>query len=126
MRNMSFALTTQQILDRTKTVTRRTGWANLKPGTLIRAVRKSMGLRPGEQLEPLAVLCVVDVTRERLGAIEDCYPLLGDAECEAEGFPELLPAEFVEKFCRFHKGCTPETIVTRIEFRYVPGGRLHG
>lgn len=38
MRNMSFAFTKEQILNRTKTVTRRRGWADmLKPGDLIRA-----------------------------------------------------------------------------------------
>ena len=36
MRSMSFMLTTQQIRDRTKSVTRRTGWADLQPGTLLR------------------------------------------------------------------------------------------
>ena len=32
MRNMSFALTTPQIMEGTKTVTRRVGWLRLKPG----------------------------------------------------------------------------------------------
>lgn len=112
---MSFALTTQQILDRTKTVTRRRGWANLKPGTLIRAVRKGMGLKPGEQVEPLAILCVVGVRREPLHAIDD-----DDVECE--GF--IMPAhEFIEMFCG-EMGGDRYQIVTRIEFRYIPGGRL--
>ena len=35
MRNISFALTKQQFLDRTKTVTRRLGWKNLEVGTLL-------------------------------------------------------------------------------------------
>lgn len=124
MRNMSFALTTNQIIARTKTVTRRTGWADLKPGTLIRAVRKGMGLRPGEKIEPLAVLCVVNVSREPLQAMTLIHPIAGGEECIDEGFPEMVPHEFVRMFCGSHKGCTPETIVTRIEFRYVPGGRL--
>lgn len=48
MRNMSFALTTDQILAGTKTVTRRLGWLRLQPGDHLRPVRKCMGLRPGE------------------------------------------------------------------------------
>lgn len=56
MRNMSFMLTPDQILNQTKTVTRRLGWATLKPGTLVRAVRKCQGLKKGEKIEALAVL----------------------------------------------------------------------
>lgn len=123
MRNMSFALTTQQILDRTKTVTRRLGWANLQPGTLIRAVKKAMGLRPGEKLEPLAVLCVVSVRREPLNMmmLAEQY---GKRDCAKEGFPELNERQFVRMFCD-HMGGEPNQLVTRISFRYVPGGRLN-
>lgn len=39
MRNMSFALTTPQILNRSKTVTRRAGWSFLKPGDIVCAVQ---------------------------------------------------------------------------------------
>ena len=47
-RNMSFALTTKQIEDETKDVTRRNGWWFLKPGDQIWAVEKCMGLKKGE------------------------------------------------------------------------------
>lgn len=122
MRNMSFALTTRQIIDRTKTVTRRRGWKNLKPGTLIRAVRKGMGLKPGEQIEPLAILRVVNVCREPLNMmmLAEQY---GQRDCVKEGFPELNEYQFVRMFCD-HMGGDDDQIVTRIEFRYVPGGRL--
>jgi len=63
---MSFALTTAQILNREKRVTRRMGWLNLKPGDRIRAVKKAMGLKKGESIEELAVLKVIDVRREPL------------------------------------------------------------
>ena len=112
MRNMSFMLTTQQILDGTKTVTRRDGWAFLKPGDQVRAVRKSRGLRPGEKLAPLRVFEVVLVTREPLSAITP-------EEIIREGFPDMTREEFISMFCTSHKGCTPETEITRIEFRYV-------
>lgn len=112
MRNMSFALTTQQILDGTKTVTRRDGWAFLKPGDLVRAVRKCRGLRPGEKIEPLRVIEIINVSRESLRAITQ-------ADVGREGFPEITRNEFITMFCASHRGCTPETEITRIEFRYV-------
>lgn len=45
---MSFSHTTDQILNRTKTVTRRLGWENLQPGDRFWAVKKAMGLKRGE------------------------------------------------------------------------------
>lgn len=113
---MSFALTTDQIRRREKTVTRRTGWRDLKPGTLIRAVVKCMGLRKGEAMQPLAVLRVVDVRRERLDDIDN-------ADVVREGFPEMTPFDFVLMFAKSHD-CDIRDYVTRIEFRYVAGGRL--
>lgn len=65
-RNMSFSLTTQQIQNRTKTVTRRKGWAFLRPGDRVWACRKCMGLKPGERIERLALLEVVIVLAEPL------------------------------------------------------------
>ena len=122
MRNMSFALTTQQVLAETKTVTRRLGWLNLRAGDQIRAVRKCMGLRPGERVEPLAVLRVVNVRREPLRRMADDVDY-GFAEVAAEGFADhptcKWPSAFVDFFCATHRGCTPETEVTRIEFAYV-------
>jgi hypothetical protein len=64
MRNISFMLTTDQIRSRTKTVTRRTGWANLVPGQLLRGVGKDMGLKAGEKDKELAVIRVVSVRPE--------------------------------------------------------------
>lgn len=122
MRNMSFALTTDQIMEGTKTVTRRLGWLNLQPGQQIRPVRKCMGLRPGEKLDVLRdPLTIVGVRREPLRAMLD-DAAYGWLECSLEGFgqhPDYhVPHGFVAMFCATHKGCTPETIVTRIEFAY--------
>lgn len=122
MRNMSFALTTPQIQHHTKTVTRRLGWLTLRPGQQVRAVKKCMGLRPGEKVEPLAVLRVVSVRREPLRRLQD-DPEYGAAEIAAEGFadhPEYgQSAAWVQFFCATHAGCTPDTEITRIEFEYV-------
>lgn len=110
-RNMSFALTTKQILDRTKTVTRRIAWKHLRAGQYVNAVVKSMGLKKGEKMQKLARLKIVSVTIE---PIWKCT----DEEAAREGFPGMSGSDFVKMFCR-HIGCTPGQEVTRIEFEYV-------
>ena len=112
MRRMSFSLTEPQLLDGSKTVTRRLGWRTLKPGDELLAVRKCMGLRKGEKQHPLARIRVKSVRREPL-----CRMLAGD--CAAEGFPLMTPSVFVIFFCGANK-CKPETEVTRIEFEKLP------
>lgn len=44
-RNMSFAMTTDQIREQSKTVTRRFGWWFLKSGDVVCGVEKAMGLK---------------------------------------------------------------------------------
>jgi hypothetical protein len=104
-------LTQRQVKDRSKTVTRRIGWKSAKAGDLLQGVNKCQGLKPGEKQIKLAVIQLVSVRREPLNAITQ-------AECVAEGFPEMTPADFVHMFCE-EMNCEPETIVTRLEFRYV-------
>lgn len=70
-RNMSFSMTTEQIRNRTKTVTRRLGWEFLKPGDVVNAVVKAMGLKPGEKVERLCQLRVKNVRRERLSKMSE-------------------------------------------------------
>lgn len=115
---MSFAFTTGQIKNRTKTVTRRLGWWFLKPGDELNAVNKAMGLKKGERPIKLASLRVVSVRPEPLNAItfEDVV---------AEGFadhPAVMgsPMCFVDYFCRANSPkCLPTTTVNRIEFEYL-------
>lgn len=111
MKNMSFAMTTEQVVDRTKTVTRRFGWWKVKPGDRIRAVRKAMGLKKGEKIQPLAIIEVVSATPEYLNCItkEDCIK---------EGFPDFEPRDFIDMLCEHYK-VTQHKIVNRIEFRYI-------
>jgi hypothetical protein len=113
-RLMSVSLTEPQVRARSKTVTRRMGWLKppLKPGQRLILVRKGMGLKPGEKVVRIADVEVVSVRRERLDSITQ-------AEVIAEGFPDKTPAGFIAFFCRSHKGCTPESDVTRIEWRYL-------
>jgi hypothetical protein len=108
-RAISFMLTVPQFLDGSKDVTRRVGWQLLKPGDELVACKKCMGLKKGEKRQILGRIKVLSVRREPLAAITP-------DDCRREGFPEMSPAEFVEMFCRSHKGCEPETMITRIEF----------
>lgn len=122
MRNMSFALTTSQIMEGTKDVTRRLGWLCLKPGDQLRPVRKCMGLRPGEKLDVLRdPITVISVRRESLSAMLVDLEY-GFSEVRREGFADhpnySWPSAWVAMFCATHKSCTPDTIVTRIEFSY--------
>ena len=111
MRNISFILTTGQIRNRTKTVTRRLGWKNLKVGERLQGCVKCQGRKPGEQLQKLAVVEVVSIRAEKLWDITT-------EDCEREGFPGMDPHEFVEMFCD-SMGCRPDVMVSRIEFKYV-------
>lgn len=117
MRNISFSLTAEQIRNRTKTVTRRLGWEDLKPGTFLQPVVKGQGLKKGEHVETIGgPIEIVDVRRERLSRllVTDVYTR---AEVVAEGFPELSEEQFVRMFCE-HNDCRPGTWVTRIAFTY--------
>lgn len=109
MRSMSFALTTRQFLDGSKTVTRRLGWTFLKPGDRVRAVKKAMGLKKGEHPEVLGVIEILSVRREALSTV--C-----DDQTAAEGFPEMSGKQFRDMFVK-HMGCMMQDEVTRIEFR---------
>ncbi|MDF3822657.1 hypothetical protein P3G55_22340 [Leptospira sp. 96542] len=122
MRNISFALTTTQILDQSKDVTRRLGWQFLQAGDLLQPVKKCMGLRPGETVQRLGhPIRVVSLRRERLDRMVT-DPAYGREEVRREGFahhPEFSePAAWVAMFCATHKGCSLATDITRIEFAY--------
>lgn len=118
MKNISFMLTPSQFLDGSKTVTRRLGWETLKVGDHLMGCEKCQGRRNGEPLVRLGELVVITVRREPLRRMLD-DPNYGLVECKREGFPTMTPAEFVALFCKSHADCTPETIITRIEFRKV-------
>jgi hypothetical protein len=120
MRNISFMLTTRQIIERTKTVTRRLGWRNVKVGERLQACVKCQGLKPGQKITRLAIIEVTDVRRERLNTMLD-FPrqfLYAQGEPTREGFPHLTAPQFVAMFMR-EMECPAETEVTRIEFKYV-------
>lgn len=109
-RNMSFAMTTEQVKAQTKTVTRRFGWWFLIPGDVVWAVEKAMGLQKGEQIKRLCLIEIVSVRAEQLGAITA-------DDCIKEGFPEMTPDQFI-RMLSSHYGCRPDTTFNRIEFNY--------
>jgi hypothetical protein len=115
MRMMSFALTERQLMDGSKTVTRRTGWQNLRAGDRLLAVRKAMGLKKGEKIHPLCEIEVVSVRREYVGSI-----MHEPGDARREGFPDMTEADFADFFCKKMRA-TLDTPVNRIEFRKVPG-----
>lgn len=126
MRNISFALTTQQIRNQSKTVTRRIGWKFLTIGDLLQPIEKGQGIKKGEHVKKIGPpIRVTRVTRERLDRLIS-EPEYGRAEVAAEGFstpryefPERhTPTGFVSFFCSSH-GCQQWDEVTRVEFKYV-------
>ncbi len=111
--NISFSMTTQQVREGTKFVTRRNGWKNLKVGQVLDACEKCQGLKKGEKIKRIRKIIVREVTPEPVSAIRN-YP----NDCELEGFPELSPLDFVRMYCE-HNHCEPETIIRRIRFDYL-------
>lgn len=114
MKNMAFSITTKQMYEETKTVTRRIGWWDLEPGDVLMAVEKGMGLKKGEHVKPIYPIDILDTRPEPLRFITP-------EDVVREGFPEMSVKEFIQMFCKSHKGCTPWTYVNRIEFRKVNG-----
>jgi len=110
-RNISFAMTTDQIIDRSKDVTRRFGWWFLKPGDKLCGVKKAMGLKKGEKIERLCMIEVVSVRKEPLNAITQ-------EDVIREGFSDWTPQDFIDFLVKHYK-CDPAKPVNRIEFKYL-------
>lgn len=112
MRNISFALTPDQIEAQIKTNTRRQGWWSLKPGTLLQPVRKGMGLKKGEKIQRLG--CPIEITSVRGEPLNAITP----QDVIDEGFPDWSTDEFIE-FYAMHNRIEFTDLVNRIEFKYV-------
>ena len=110
-RNISFFKTQTQIRNRTKTQTRRMGWKQLKPGTILTAVEKGQGLKKGEKVKRMGLIKVTKIYNEPLSMItrEDVIQ---------EGFPDMTVSEFLTFFCKFNK-CAKDDYVTVIHFEYL-------
>jgi len=116
MRNMSFSKTVKRIKDRSKTVTRRLGWSDLKPGELFWAIEKGQGLKRGEKVQRLALLRCVSNEAEPIEARR--IRRHGPDEVRREGFPGMSVRQFVAFFCR-EMAVREGQMVRRIEFEYV-------
>ena len=123
MRNMSFMLTTQQMRDETKDVTRRLGWSFLKAGDLVMACVKCQGLGKGGKIERIHPIKIVSVENESLMDIEDRSLRAGSdrTEMEREGFPNMSGPDFIAMFSREMK-CHADEFVNRIEFLHISTG----
>ncbi len=124
---MSVAMTTDAVIERRKTVTRRKGWwvdkngrRIIKPGDTLTLCRKVQGRKPGEPIERLAEVEVTHVTRHTLGALATSPAAW--LEVEREGFPGMGAEEFISRFFIEAQDMSPEDLVTRIEWRYLDGG----
>jgi hypothetical protein len=119
VRNMSFRMTTEQVKNQTKTVTRRVGWAFLKPGDLVQPIVKGQGLKKGETVQKIGgPIRIEKVTGEWMSD----FLRRPDAqeECRREGFSRMTPQEFYRMFRRSHADPGADDLrVTRIEFSYV-------
>ena len=111
MRNMSFMLTTQQIKDESKDLTRRLGWWSLKPGDIVMACVKCQGLKKGEKIQKIKPIRIVSTRAENLNRITP-------KDVKREGFPSFTVPDFIMMFCREMK-CKHWDMVNRIEFEYV-------
>lgn len=121
-RLMSVALTTQAVVERRKTVTRRLGWKFLKPGDRLTLCRKVQGRKAGEPIDRLAEVEVVSVQRERLAEIT--YD-----DMVREGVPLVFLSPFLDgtgstlaawvAWFGHHMKLEPYDYVTRIEWRYL-------
>jgi hypothetical protein len=122
---MSVAMTTDAVIERRKTVTRRRGWwldknerRLLKVGDRLTLCRKVQGRKPGEPIERLAEVEVISVEREHLSNVTH-FPDYGAVEMEREGFPGMDPARFINDYFVDAQGFDPDDLVTRIEWRYL-------
>lgn len=126
-RLMSVAMTADAVVERRKHVTRRKGWWEDKNGRRLLHVgdtltlcRKVQGRKPGEPIERLAEVEIVEIRREPLRAVSR-YSLETWPEVVAEGFPGMSGDEFMQRFFIDAQGIQPDDLITRIEWRYVCG-----
>ena len=108
---MSFSTTTDQIRNRTKTVTRRFGWWKIRKGTPLIAVEKYRGVRIADRVE-LAKIIVVSA---RLVILKNIWR----HDLIREGFSYMNRHEFIRMFLKMNRGCHDWTAVMRIEFEYL-------
>lgn len=114
---MSFALTKEQFLSGKKDVTRRLGWLFLKPGDVVNAVDKNMGLKPGEKIQRLGEIIIQSTRLEPLDAITP-------EDVRREGFPDWTPDDFIGFVVKHYRLKSRSTPINRIEFLVIAESEL--
>lgn len=110
-------MTTEQIRQQTKTVTRRIGWKFAKVGDVVQPVLKAQGLKKGETVTKIGgPIRFVAVDGVILGNITP-------QDVHREGFSQMTACEFVAMFKK-HNGGSVHDAVTRIQFEYVDSSDL--
>jgi len=110
-RNMSFAMTVDQVRNKTKTVTRRFGWDFLQPGDILHAVEKGMGIKKGEKIKRICKIRIIGFRKERLCDItQDDVIKEGFESWDEEDYINLITDQYNVK---------REVVMNRIEFEYV-------
>lgn len=110
-----------------KTVTRRWGWYDAKPGDRFRAVEKCMGLKKGEKVKEIYIIEVVKAFEEPLRTLvvspETDHVCLtyGQIEMTKEGFPNMQPLSFVSMLKKIKPKKLNRDHPMRIEFKRVIG-----
>jgi len=118
---LAFPDSAQAIRDRRQTVTRRLGskYLSIKPGTIIEAVAADWLVLCPIRVPLLAKLEVISVKAEPLRAIMDDLNY-GLREHQLECLPSnLSPADRVTDFWGLKPNVTLDSIIARIEFRYL-------
>lgn len=112
MRNMSFAMTTEQVRDKSKDLTRRLAWWNAKPGDIVQPIEKGQGLKKGEKVKKInGPIRILSTRGEQLCKITP-------DDVRREGFPGKSRLWFIRMMMTRHK-CRRDKVVNRIEFGYM-------
>lgn len=100
----------------------------LKAGDKFQAIEKGQGLKKGEKVKVLALCECISNEPEKLSEIaanpyrpSHMSPNGHHSECELEGLCDLDEESFITHFCEINKAkkCKPDSIIRRVEFKYV-------
>lgn len=114
---ISCAKTTQAVVERTKTVTRRWGWRHARVGMRLRIVDRLRyrGSDPPQRILAYARIVQVDLVNP--------FDHMDQAELEREGCGHMTESEFLSLILSM-KPRGPSAVLRRIEWMYEPSGEF--